>query len=726
MTKHAAEPPAQVGSGAPMRFVVIPVIIASSIIAMVWSEGTSKRQFEATAPWKAHDANSRVLSVGIETPEGPLRSVAAPASAAPHASGSASAPTGIARQNSNLPTAATTPRAPLAGGSPATGIEMDSTTAVPTDSAEATEGPSESHSTTAPESSQNVLPIPRRHGPPLSPNPLMWTMPDPADVAAFRGESDPNLRCTPRVLHFYHDAFLGGYDFNNSEILRRLNGLEIDWRLKDYGCYTGYSVHGNGIMWTSLVAEQQNSYLRPTLGVDPVTGRALDVTSSKLTYMYHAHELFHDDRLIGFLPAIASTMMRQYAAEVQSKHIPAQSAGGRTLQQSQRKSGRTSGAGALPRRWKDERYTLPNAMGALHVVEGHALVMPIQHERFVGQAFTLQLNMMARFWATGALLETKGTIVAPEPKNAVMLGVLSWMYPLLPNAVHHVKSGEVVYMAHSHYVTPSTYEHPDPCARKFLRDFLLPRAIGYVRKDKTFKYGDETKRADPSVSDWEWAKTLPEQIAVVKTKGQSRQPLRVFALDDQSRGLFKQAGYTFLSDSTSLLHRFVLVNFADLSLVTFGSLLLMMTQIYCRDDLPADKQARFVSILQQGYHGEEFLFSPVYHREGSQDGARIIFTNFSIFNPPNMWFKHVLLMGETFAGKLTLNHLRFDRADCTLGNRTDGLPPDPPTKYVMKNPLGDKRKFTTPETFARIPGMNECFSRGVEDASGWMPTIRRS
>jgi len=578
-------------------------------------------------------------------------------------------------------------------------------------------------------------------------------MPDPADVARHRGEPDPNLQCNERMVHFYHDGFLGGYDRNNSDILRRLQGYGIDWRLRDYGCYTGYSVHGNGILWTVLQAEQFNSYLRPMIGVDPVTGRALDLTSTKLTYMYHAHEQYHDNRLIGFLPAIAGMMMHQHGKTVREQYLGghadvldgiadtvAPTTTARTLQQKPPRGSNANRPGMPPppmprqhrglgKRYGDERYSLPQALGKLSVIEGHALVVPMQHERFVCQAMILQLNTIARFWATGALLETNGTIVTPEPRNAVMKGVMTWMFPLLPNPVHHVRMGDVVYMPHSHYVTPSSYEHPDPCSRKFLRDYLLPRAIAAVRRDREFKFGDDTKRLDKAVSDWEWAQTLPKMIAVVKSKGQSREPTRAFALDDRSRAMFREAGYLLLSDSSSLLHRFVLVNFADVAAVTFGSLLLMMSQIYCRDDLPAAEQIRFVTIVQQGYHGEEFLFSPVYHREGVQDGARVIVTNFSVFNPPHMWFKHVMLMGEQFTGKLTLNHLRFDRAEATLGNRTDGKPHDFPSRFVGRNTVGgDKRKWQLPASFVDIPGMGQCFRDGTSRLSsgGWMPHLSRA
>jgi hypothetical protein len=648
-------------------------------------------------------------------------------------------------------------------------------------------------------------------------------------------------------------------------------GMPIDWHLRDYGCYTGYSVHGNGVLWTSLKAEQGNSWLRPTLGIDPVTGHAIDVASSKLTYTYHAHEQYHDPRLLDALPRIARMLKDQFGGRLRDclglareatgsvatpraafgPNCESNTAGpitgaaqrqkaaatddpadaspppatGRTLlaagergaagarrnqpvrhddgggrppedlealrrrmgillpsspeatpeeplpppappppplaprprrgSPTPPRAGSESGAVVKPRPGAPVQYTLPARLGPLHVFPRgtHALVLPNQHAKFIGQAFTTHLNSMARFWATGALLESgRAVIVTPEPATPVMRAVVGWMDPLLPAtvAVHPVADGRVVYMPHSHYVTPASYEHPDPCARKFLREFLLPRAIAAVRADPTFKWGDGATRHDPAIPDAEWVRSLPAKLAVLKSKGQSREPARVFDTPPESLELFRRSGYTLVADTASLIHRFVLVNAAELLAVTYGSLLTMMTQLHCREhEATNDYRFRVIALAQQGYHGEEFLFAPVYMREAREDGTRVVFANHSLINAPGVWIKHVRLMGKTLRGVLTPRHLEFSRADCRLhplpseaADRPCTPAPTeataPPancthtgtaaTTYHARNPLGDKRKYTFPASFKDIPGIGACFSGGAlwrdwGPRGVWLPTL---
>jgi hypothetical protein len=539
-------------------------------------------------------------------------------------------------------------------------------------------------------------PFPTVHA---SPEP--WSVPSNEELERRHGRPDPSHECTHDVRRFYQDSFIRGYDISNPDFIRRLDRLKVDWVLKDWGCFTGYSFHGAGILWTVLTAEPFNSYLRLTLGIDPVTGRSPDVTSSKLMYNYHAHHDFHDTRLIGLLAPLQWTLHYQHGVKVAG-----------LLNQTQAPLGERP----RPHLDGDERYDVNavNQLGALTVLDEPVFIVAMQHEKFIGQAYQLFINTLARYWATGAMLEGNATLVMPEPRTPTMRTALAWIEPLLPKPIYWVGMSQVIWAKHAHFSSPSGYEHPDPCTRYFVGRWLLPKALKHVRADPTFKYGDESKRADKRVNDMQWGATLPSKIFMVKSCGMTRDCQRILLLDEKLKGLLQQEGFVQVEDSLPILHRLVLINFAEVAALSFGALLAMMTQVYSRDDLPPEKRLRVVSLVGQWYEDEMYMYASINLRDGMQDGTRVMVVNNGMFSPRGMYFKHVIFKGtDTISHVLTANHLRFTYDDCWLRNRTNpDADIDFPSRYVDRNPRGDNRVWQDPPRLTDLPVVGKCFQTG--------------
>jgi hypothetical protein len=226
-----------------------------------------------------------------------------------------------------------------------------------------------------------------------------------------------------------------------------------------------------------------------------------------------------------------------------------------------------------------------------------------------------------------------------------------------------------------------SFEHGDPCTRRFIAEWLLPRALAHVRADPSFAYGgDDAKRADVSVPAAEWAQSLPRRVAILKSGGAlSLAGDRVFAVGPEVKGLLKAEGFASISDSSSIIHRVVLVNFCDVVAVTYGSLYFMVAQL----SSPAARARagrgalKAVSLVHPGYRGETALYATFgVCRRFVEDGVDALLVNRSLATPPGVWTKLLLFDGgDDLASRLRPGHLALDEpAVCPSAGDEAGLP----------------------------------------------------
>ncbi len=328
---------------------------------------------------------------------------------------------------------------------------------------------------------------------------------------------------------------------------------------------------------------------------------------------------------------------------------------------------------------------------------GDVVHIQIFWTRQYGQLFHEFWMQLARVYTSGLMLPTTTILVGYNCHEAIDRSLIEWVRPYIPGQFVCAAPDVAYYVPQrAHFVVSLHSEYCEPCAALFVKNFMLPRALKRVRwagrpvpttttttttaANSTatptqppamspeiirhfMQFGDAQTRFDASVSDEEWFLTLPAIIAIIKENAINN---RAFSVSDKARALFNRSGFVLVSDIAPLDLRLVLINRAEVVVVTGGSLTSMMARLYGGwGEHRRANPLRWIMLVHPGYHTETTWFYNRGHRRGTQDGIEVIVTNETIVAPPaNSWVKALVLPRDYLGAQLTENHLDFRAEDC--------------------------------------------------------------
>jgi hypothetical protein len=501
-------------------------------------------------------------------------------------------------------------------------------------------------------------------------------------------EPDPMLQCSPAASHIYLFSFgwIGGYRQEQSWMnwALRKHKISVLWAFQDFGCHTAYRGPDD-----VLVGYLLRGSLNYALTVRP-SPQLVDVGSQLMTYSYRTgdiHRWWWNDRAV---PALKRASTWAAALHGDNSSAP------RVLETARAK--REPEAEPDP----DMGFVIVGKVPSSPIryvdVRGDAIVISTRYPAVkLGQIFMDTLTSFARIWSSGLLDRLhNATVVLFRSEDGTDHQLRSWIEPFLDGRpVIWIKNNEVARIERPWFAhVQTTIESAEPCMGNFVANYLLPRALRIVRADPTFQFGNETTRNDSSVSDREWASTFPRKLAVFKTSSSGRSVRGVFRLSAYSLGMVLNASFVVAGDKMPFPHRFALLNFLDVLLVPFGSTLSTFTMAWGGNTAahrPGVK-LRVITLMEQGYHFERFLWAPRRCRLGKQLGLEVLVSEFMMAGPRNTWQKGIVLpRGQhTLDVNLKPQHLEFAVHDCTTNPtlakdfHSQELPYDPLTWEILR------------------------------------------
>jgi hypothetical protein len=483
-----------------------------------------------------------------------------------------------------------------------------------------------------------------------------------------RNEPDPMLECSPAASHVYMYTFgwIGGYrqaqPALDNLLQSKLGSNFVLWAFQDFGCHTAYRGPDDVIVGYLL-----RGSLNYALTVRP-SPQLVDVGSQLMTYSYRTGDIHRWWWERHAVPAFERA--RDWAASLATS-------------QELNVSTLPPEPPAVPD--MDMGFAivgqLPMNPTKFIDVRGDAIVVSTRYpSRLLGQIFSDTISAFARMWTSGLLDRLPNApIVLYRSEERKDDELRSWIVPLLDGRrIVWIGNNDVARIERPWFPhVKTTFETAEPCMNNFVANYLLPRALRIVRADMTFPFGNDTMRNDSSVSDREWASTFPKKLAVFKSTTSGRSLRGVFQSTPQLIAMISNEGYIFAADTLPFSHRFALLNFCDVVMSSFGSTMALFTMAWGGNTAahrPGVK-LRVITLMEQGYHFERFLWAPRRSRLGQQLGLEVLVSEFVAFGPRNMWQKGIVIprMRHTLTRHLRPAHIRFEVADCTTNatNATD-------------------------------------------------------